>query len=59
VLYLTDRGLAVHNTEFGFIPARDNCALERSTVSPLILPYRELKPFMSPGPWRDELLRAR
>ena len=57
VLYLTDRGLAVHNTEFGFIQARDSCALERSTVNPLLLPYRELEPFMIQGPWRDELLR--
>ncbi len=57
VLYLTDRGLAVHNTEFGFIQARDNCALERSMVNPVILSYQELEPFMIPGPWRDELLR--
>jgi hypothetical protein len=59
VLYLTDRGLAVRNTEFGFIPARDNCVLERSTVNPLIIPYREVEPFMIPGPWRDELLKLK
>ena len=59
VPYLTDRGLAVHNTEFGLIQARDNCALERSPVNPIILPYRELEPFMVPGPWRDELLKLK
>ncbi|MFZ5784309.1 MAG: hypothetical protein ACOY4R_29285 [Pseudomonadota bacterium] len=26
------------------------------TVNPVILSYRELEPFMKPGPWRDELL---
>jgi hypothetical protein len=51
--------LAVRNTEFGFIPARDNCVLERSTVNPLIIPYREVEPFMIPGPWRDELLKLK
>jgi hypothetical protein len=59
VLYLTARGLAVHNTEYGSIPARDNCALERSPVNPVILPYQELEPFMIPGAWRDELLRLK
>jgi hypothetical protein len=59
VLYLTDGGLAVHNTEYGFIPARDNCATERSPVNPVILPYRELEPFMMPGAWRDELLKLK
>ena len=58
VLYLTFGGLAVHNTEFEeFGLRRDDCTLERSPVNPIILPYSELKPFMIPGAWRDELLK--
>jgi hypothetical protein len=49
VLYLTFGGLAVHNTEYEFIPRRDDRTLERSPVNPIILPYRELEPFMIPG----------
>jgi hypothetical protein len=59
VLYLTDKGLAVHNTEYGFISARDDCALERNPVNPVILPYQDLEPFMVPGAWRAELLRLK
>jgi len=57
VLYLTFGGLAVHNTEYDPISRRDHCSLKRSPVNPLILPYRELEPFMMPGAWRDELLK--
>jgi hypothetical protein len=57
VLYLTFKGLAVHNTEYWPNSSRSTCTLTRSPVNPVILPYRELDPFMIPGPWRDELLR--
>jgi hypothetical protein len=57
VLYLTFKGLAVHNTEYWPNSSRSTCTLTRSLVNPVILPYRELDPFMIPGPWRDELLR--
>jgi hypothetical protein len=57
VLYLTFRGLAVHNTEYWPNSSRSYCTLGRSPVNPVVLPYRELEPFMIPGPWRDELLK--
>jgi len=56
-LYLTFQGLAVHNTEYWPKPRRSDCVLKRSLVNPVIVPYRELEPFMIPGAWRDELLR--
>jgi hypothetical protein len=59
VLYLTFRGLAVHNTEYWPNSSRSYCTLQRSPVNPVILPYRELEPFMIPGAWRDELLGLR
>jgi hypothetical protein len=56
VLYLTFAGLAVHRTSFLPDPNQSTCALNRSALNPVIIPYRELEPFMTPGPWRDELL---
>jgi hypothetical protein len=56
VLYLTFAGLAVHNTTFWPNSDRGQCVLSRSPLNPVIIPYRELESFMSPGPWRDELL---
>jgi hypothetical protein len=56
VLYLTFAGLAAHRTSFWPDPNRTTCALDRSALNPVIIPYRELEPFMTPGPWRDELL---
>lgn len=55
-LYLTPSGLAVHNDRFSPHLAYD-CMLERSAVNPVIIPYRDLEPFMKPGRWRDELLK--
>lgn len=57
VLYLTLKGLAVHNTEYQPNASRSYCTLRRSPVNPVILPYAELEPFMIPGAWRDELLK--
>jgi hypothetical protein len=55
-LYLTPTGLAVFNLDW--IPnLTEYCAFKKITVNPVILPYRELEPFMKPGPWRDELLK--
>lgn len=56
ILFLTFGGLAVHATEY--LPTADiDCALRRSVVGTFIIPYRELEPFMKPGPLRDELLK--
>lgn len=55
-VYLTVRGLAVHLSEFSSHAGR-NCLRQASAVIPVIIPYRELEPFMQPGPLRDELLR--
>jgi hypothetical protein len=49
--------LAVHNTEYRPNSSRSYCTLLRSPVNPVIIPYRELEPFMIPGAWRDELLK--
>jgi hypothetical protein len=59
VLYLTFEGLAVLNTEYDPVSRRDTCSLERNPYNPIILPYRELEPFMIPGAWRDELLKLK
>lgn len=54
--FLTFSGLAVHATEY--LPTADiDCALRRSSVGTIVIPYRDLESFMKPGPWRDELLR--
>jgi hypothetical protein len=55
-LYLTPTGLAVFDK--GWCSSTNpDCAFKNVTVNPVILPYRELEPFMKPGPWRDELLK--
>lgn len=54
-VYLTGGGLAVHLSEFSSHAGR-NCLRQASAVIPVIIPYRELEPFMKPGPLRDELL---
>jgi hypothetical protein len=59
VLYLTFKGLAVHNMEYWPNSIRGPCTITRSPVNPVILPYRELEPFMVSGPWRDELLKLK
>ncbi len=56
VFFLTPGGLAVHATDY-WANADMDCALRRSSVGTFIIPYRELEPFMQPGPLRDELLR--
>ena len=55
-LYLTFFGLAVHTTTFWPNSDRGQCVLSGSPLNPVIIPYHELEPFMTPGPWRDELL---
>ncbi len=55
-VYLTTTGLAVHASNFSSHMGR-NCLRHESAVIPVIIPYRDLEPFMKPGPWRDELLR--
>jgi len=55
-LYLTPAGLAVFNEKW-FPRIAKHCAFNDISVNPIILPYRELEPFMKPGPWRDELLK--
>ncbi len=55
-LYLTPAGLAVFNLDW--IPnSTEYCAFRKISVNPIVLPFRELEPFMKPGPWRDELLK--
>jgi hypothetical protein len=51
-LYLTPTGLAVVDKTWDG-PRTFNGIM----VNPVILPYRELEPFLKPGPWRDELLK--
>lgn len=56
VLYLTFSGLAVHFTYFEPEAEMGGCALFRTALNPVIVPYRELQAFMRPGARRDELL---
>jgi hypothetical protein len=51
LLYLTFDGLAVQVSS-------KECPIQRTVDNPVIVPYRQLEPFMKPGPLRDEL-RAR
>ena len=55
-VYLTPAGLAVHAGSLVRFKG-DECGVERNSFNPVILPYRELGPFMKPGPWKDELLK--
>lgn len=59
VLYLTSAGLAVHRTSFLSEARNYECALYRTELNPVVIPYDELEPFMQSGAWRDELLRLR
>jgi len=54
-LYLTPSGVAVFNRYWNPNSAKF-CAFDDITVNPIVIPYRDLEPFMKPGPWRDELL---
>lgn len=49
ILYLTFSGLAVQATG-------RHCPLQRTPDNPVVIPYRDLAPFMLPGPWQEELL---
>lgn len=51
-LYLTPAGLAVVDKTWGELRTFNDI-----TVNPVILPYRELEPFMKSGRWSDELLK--
>jgi hypothetical protein len=51
-LYLTPAGLAVVDKTWQGLRTFKGISL-----SPVILPYRDLEPFLKPGPWRDELLK--
>jgi hypothetical protein len=49
LLYLTFDGLAVQ-------VSTKECPIGRTIDNPVIVPYRQLEPFLRPGPLRDELL---
>jgi hypothetical protein len=57
-LYLTPSGLAVHTGNAWPYSIRQ-CMMEKSPFNPIIIPWRELEPFMKPGRWRDELVGRR
>jgi hypothetical protein len=54
-LYLTPSGLAVRVVTV-WPRAGRLCAMRNSPYDTVIIPWRELEPFLKPGPWRDELL---
>lgn len=49
ILYLTFQGLAVQ-------PVSALCPVRGAPPNAVIVPYRDLEPFMPPSRWRDELL---
>ena len=56
-LHLTGAGLAVYDS--AFLPGwPKHCLDNKSLINPVVIPYRDLEPFMKPGPWRDELLKS-
>jgi hypothetical protein len=55
---LTSAGLALHDFLHNWPSmSRLKCLSGRDEDDPVIIPYRELEPFMKPGPLRDELLK--
>lgn len=59
VVYLAETGLAVHLLYFWVIADIGTCTLTLTARNPVIVPYRELEPLMTPGPLREELLKSR
>jgi hypothetical protein len=58
-LYLTPRGLAVHEA-VALFRRQEQCLLDPdSPFFPTVIPWRKLAPLMNPGPLRDELLALR
>jgi hypothetical protein len=57
-MYLRDDGLAMY--DYSRLVGLPKICLdaEKSLIGPVVIPYRELEPFMKPGPWRDELLKT-
>ena len=55
-LYLTNTGLAFHNV-WSLSNGENQCVDDaHNPFNPVIIPYRELEPFMNLGPLKDELL---
>lgn len=57
-MYLKDDGLAMY--DYSRLAGVPKICLDakKSLIGPVVIPYRELEPFMKPGPWRDELLKS-
>ncbi len=55
-VYITAGGLAVYSGYLWPRPYRE-CMAEETAANPVIIPWRELEPFLKSGPWRDELLK--
>jgi hypothetical protein len=55
-LYVTAPGLAVYTGYLWPRPYRE-CMVEDTPANPVVIPWRDLEPFLKPGPWRDELLK--
>jgi hypothetical protein len=55
-LYLTNQGLAVHNTFATGVDDKYCFLLDRSPFTPVIILWHKLAALMNPGPLRDELL---
>jgi hypothetical protein len=54
--YPTHAGLAIYATS-AWPEVFNRCVLTSNAINPIVLPYRDLKPFMATGSLRDELLR--
>ena len=58
LLVLTTSGLALHTFENrADTEPRFRCVGGQETPNPVVIPYRDLSPFLRPGPLRDELLK--
>jgi hypothetical protein len=53
---VTPTGLALYRGDVVDAPQNLRCLWGAMNGDPVIIPYRELEPFMTPGPLRDELL---
>jgi hypothetical protein len=57
-MYFRDDGLAMY--DYSRLAGLPKICLDakKSLIGPVVIPYRELEPFMKLGPWRDELLKS-
>ena len=57
LLVLTTSGLGLYDFDKPWWERQVRCPSGSNDSDPVIIPYRDLAPFLNPGPLRDELLK--